>query len=79
MYQQNAIITYVKYVSIKMLHTSHAMQFVVILCHMIAYQQYITKYYTILCHTMHINKMPKTHMPSMYQSKYRILVVQCNL
>jgi hypothetical protein len=39
MYQQNAINTYVKYVSIKMLHTYHAMQFVTILCHTIAYQQ----------------------------------------
>jgi len=39
MYQQNAINTYVKYVSIKMLHTCHAMQFVTILCHMITYQQ----------------------------------------
>ncbi len=62
MYQQNAINTYVKYISIKMLHTSHAMQFV-----------------TILCHTMHINKMLETHMPSMYQSKCHILVVQLNL
>jgi hypothetical protein len=44
MYQQNAINTYVKYVSIKMLHTCHAMQFVTILCHMIAYQQNASTY-----------------------------------
>jgi len=60
MYQQNAINTYVKYVSIKMLHTYHTMQFVTILYHTIAYQQNITKYYALLC----ISKMLKT---SMYQ------------
>ncbi len=49
MYQQNAINTYVKYVSIKMLHTCHVMQFVTILCHTIAYQQNITQYDSILC------------------------------
>jgi hypothetical protein len=33
MYKQNAINTYVKYVSIKMLYTCNAFQFVAIVCH----------------------------------------------
>ncbi len=45
-YQQNARNTYAKYVSIKMLHTCYGMKFITILCHTIAYQQNIAKYYS---------------------------------
>jgi hypothetical protein len=48
-YQQNAKNTYAKYVSIKMLHICHAMQFITILCRTIAYQQILQHYYDILC------------------------------
>jgi hypothetical protein len=42
-YQQNVKNTYAKYVSIKMPHTCCAIQSITILCHIIAYQQSITK------------------------------------
>jgi hypothetical protein len=66
MYQQNAKNTYAKYVSIKLLHNCYAMQSIAILCHIIAYQQILWNIVAILWHTMHINKMLETHMPSMY-------------
>jgi len=69
MYQQNAINTYAKYVSIKMLHTCHVMQFVAILCHIrLHINKILLNIATILCHTMHINKILKTNM---YQGNAR--------